>query len=217
MDIQNKTFTFLFVKGWSKGKNDRSGLDIALKAFTEEFRNNEKVKFIAKINPVYNMPGWDIGREMEKLDLPKDRAKIVIITSLMPNEHINDLYNISDVYVSVSKAEGFDLPCIEAMACGKPCIVSNYGGHVDFVNDKNGWLIDGEMRPASDPNIIFEQTDWFYCDQKKLQDAMREAFENRDMLKKKGEEAYKTSRKYSWEASAKKLLESIEKFKSPSL
>jgi len=141
----------------------------------------------------------------------------VIITSLMPNEHINDLYNISDVYVSVSKAEGFDLPCIEAMACGKPCIVSNYGGHVDFVNDKNGWLIDGEMRPASDPNIIFEQTDWFYCDQKKLQDAMREAFENRDMLKKKGEEAYKTSRKYSWEASAKKLLESIEKFKSPSL
>lgn len=43
--------------------------------------------------------------------------------SLMPY-----LYSSFDCFISTSQAEGFCLPALEAMACGVPCIVPDWGG-----------------------------------------------------------------------------------------
>ncbi len=43
----------------------------------------------------------------------------------MPIEQIRNLYNVADIYVTSTGAEGWNLPVPEAMSCGIPCIIPN--------------------------------------------------------------------------------------------
>src|SRR5205807_2926158 len=46
------------------------------------------------------------------------------------------LYQVADVYVSPYRAEGFNLPVLEAAACGIPIICTHGGPTDDFVTDE---------------------------------------------------------------------------------
>jgi len=54
--------------------------------------------------------GMSVGRE-------------VVITGHIPDEDLPALYNLSEFFVYPSVYEGFGLPPLEAMACGRPAIV----------------------------------------------------------------------------------------------
>ena len=45
---------------------------------------------------------------------------------------MRELYCLADTYVSPYRAEGFNLPVIEAIACGTPVIVTQGGATDDF-------------------------------------------------------------------------------------
>ena len=78
----------------------------------------------------------------------------LIINNVNYNE-LNDIYNQGHVFVSTSLAEGFNLPCLEAMAAGLPVLTTSYGGQSDFVNNKNGWLLpSGELVKVKDVSGI---------------------------------------------------------------
>lgn len=49
----------------------------------------------------------------------------VIFVGKVPHERLCEYYNLCDIYVTTSLHEGFCIPLIEAMACGKPVIGSN--------------------------------------------------------------------------------------------
>lgn len=52
------------------------------------------------------------------------------------------LYSIFDAYISCSQAEGLPNSVMEAMAAGKPCVLSDIPGHSALVeNQKNGFLV----------------------------------------------------------------------------
>ena len=72
-------------------------------------------------------------------------AARVIITGLFPEEEKCDLYNLADVYVMPSRAEGFGFVFLEAMACGLPVIASRYDGGRDA-------LLDGRLGLLVDPS-----------------------------------------------------------------
>ena len=205
-------FTFMWNKGWAQGVRDRSGFDVAIKAFCEEFTKKDDVRFMAHINPAYNHPNWRIDGEISLLNLPpaETRPPILVMVNDLPSALINQFYNFGDVYVSTSKAEGFCLPILESFAVGKPTITTNYGGQLDFCNSKNSWLVDGEMKPACDQNIQFEETKWCYPSIENVRKAMREAYENRELVKKKGLEARKTAERFTWENAAKVALKLID-------
>lgn len=57
---------------------------------------------------------------------------ISLIPANLTMDQMNSIYNVCDCYVSPYRAEGFNLPVYEAMACNVPVIVTDGGATDDF-------------------------------------------------------------------------------------
>jgi glycosyltransferase involved in cell wall biosynthesis len=57
------------------------------------------------------------------------------------------LYHSADCYVSPYLAEGFNLPALEAAACGLPIICTAGGPTDDFTTDAFAWRIRSRQTP----------------------------------------------------------------------
>jgi len=211
-ELESDKFTFLFNKGWAWGADDRSGFNALLKAYTEEFKEDEPVRLLAKINTAYAPPGWNLDNEMKAAIQTTDgRPEIIITTTNTAVDKLKEFYAAGDVFVMPSKSEGFGLVAIEAMACEKPVITTGFGGQTDFVTPENGWLINHESIPAPKgiQHVIYEEARWAEPSIKHLRAIMREAFENRDMVKEKGKAALETAKKFTWKHSANRAIEAL--------
>ena len=206
-------FKFLFVGGWKDGEKDRKGLDIALRAFCNEFSKLEKVKFTVKLNMAYQSQET-LQQNLMKLGLPsiEDRPEIQLIMENTTSENLAKLYSSSDCLVMPSKAEAFGMSGLEAMACGVPVISTNYGGQTDYLQREN-LLIDVEkMIPATGEPWIYSETEWALPSQEDLQKKMRFAFENQDLISKWAvEDSKKAVDSMTWKHTAKKVLSRLKK------
>ncbi len=84
------------------------------------------------------------GNEYQKLKLKIENEQLKSNIELLGNiekEELRDRYASCDVYVTASKHEMLDLPAIEAMACGKPVILSDIPVHNELINKSKGGLI----------------------------------------------------------------------------
>ncbi|WP_191565337.1 N-acetyl-alpha-D-glucosaminyl L-malate synthase BshA [Metabacillus idriensis] len=68
--------------------------------------------------------------------------------------HLEELYSISDLKLLLSEKESFGLVLLEAMACGVPCVATNIGGIPEVIKDGvSGYLCD-----VGDIEEIIEKT-----------------------------------------------------------
>jgi glycosyltransferase involved in cell wall biosynthesis len=97
-----------------------------------------------------------IGKEEKKLrKLAKDlgvRDRVVFV-GFVPHHKITLLLNLSDVFIRVSRSEGFGNSFIEAMASGLPVISSPVGGIPDFISDG----VTGLFACPNNPKSIVEK------------------------------------------------------------
>jgi glycosyltransferase involved in cell wall biosynthesis len=200
-------FQFLYVGGWAQFKSDRRAVDLLIEAFSEEFPNGE-AELVLKVNPAY---GQNVYEDMKKLSIPTT-AKIKVSTSALSDKQMAALYKTADVFVMPTKAEGFCLPCLEAMAVGTPVIATNYGGQTDFINPHNGWLINIEkMIPATDRNVFYEEAEWAMPSKEHLKQLMRIAYEDNELRKTKGIAAADDAKEWTWDNAAKQAAEKLSK------
>jgi glycosyltransferase involved in cell wall biosynthesis len=68
----------------------------------------------------------------------------VHFTGSVPDEDLPLFYAASELYVLPSLHEGFGIPCLEAMACGTPVIVTRGGALAEIVGNA-GWVVDDPM------------------------------------------------------------------------
>lgn len=208
--IRSHKFTFLFNKGWVHGVNDRSGFDIILRAFKEEFGEDEQVRLVVHINPAYTVPGWDFEKEVEKLSLPKKKTELGYLPTPLAYHRLPELYSVADCAVFANKAEGFNLCALEALSCGLPVITCDTGGEVDYVNGFNGFVYKGMDSISAHGWPVYEGVKWNVPSLKGLRACMRRAF-NESKMESKWEArkvaARKTGLKFTWEGTARKLLE----------
>ncbi len=208
---REKIFTFVANKGWSQGLKDRGGVQYILSAFHKEFDKEEKVQIIAKINPVYNQPGWNLGNEMANIGVTGDnQTNIKINVDNVEFDKLPILYNRGHCFVSATRCDGFNLPGLEAMACGLSTIQTAYGGQTDYMTKDNSWYIDYKLEEVKH-DINYEGSKWATPSILDLRKKMRYAFEHPDEVKKKGKQALIDSKNWTWDLSAKKLLKVISK------
>lgn len=74
-------------------------------------------------------------KQLKELSAGLGISEKVVFTGRIPFQQISKYYNMLHVLVNISEYESFGVSVIEAMACGKPVVVTNVGGLKEIVKD----------------------------------------------------------------------------------
>jgi len=87
------------------------------------------------------------NQRLSELENPADEPQRVLFPGQVGFHSLPRFYHWSDVYISASHSDGSSISLLEAMACGKPAIVSDIPGNREWVQEGvNGWLFpDGDV------------------------------------------------------------------------
>jgi len=124
-------------------KNDEKVI-IHVSNFRKVKRVSDVVASFAKIAAVIPTKLLLVGDGPEMTKLCKLVKKLGVedkVLFLGRQDHLEELYSISDLMLLLSEKESFGLVALEAMACGVPCIGTNIGGIPEVISDGyNGFV-----------------------------------------------------------------------------
>jgi glycosyltransferase involved in cell wall biosynthesis len=92
-------------------------------------------------------------RNFPQTDAEELLASIKLISVTLPVYEMRHLYCMADVYVSPYRAEGFNLPVIESIACGTPVVVTAGGATDDYCNPQVASAVPSTQVPNSSRNL----------------------------------------------------------------
>jgi glycosyltransferase involved in cell wall biosynthesis len=101
----------------------------------------------------YN-PSAEEQRELFSTD-PAFGDDVILIIEAFTASEMTELVKCCDAFVSLHRAEGFGLGAAEAMSLGKPVIVTNWSGPVDFLTPENSLPVPYELVTIDDPGMDF--------------------------------------------------------------
>jgi glycosyltransferase involved in cell wall biosynthesis len=118
----------------------------------------------------------------------------IIFLGKVSDEELIDIYQNADFFIFPSLYEGFGIPPLEAQACGCPVISSN---------------------AASLPEVLGDSVLYFNpIDMNSIREVIEKVALDRDLKAILIEKGYKNLRRFSWNESAKRLNEIIDKLLS---
>ena len=106
--------------------------------------------------------GQDLTHIVEQIGLHNQR-QVLFSTQKVATDQMPLFYNIADVTVNISDAEGFGLATLESLSCGTPIIATMTGGLQEQVFGPNGMNGIG-LYPASKTIIGSQQVPYIYED-----------------------------------------------------
>jgi glycosyltransferase involved in cell wall biosynthesis len=86
-----------------------------------------------------------------------DDQRIFLIDRVLRQAELHELAASCDCFVSLHRSEGFGLGIAEAMHLGKPVIVTNYSGNVDFTKEDNSCLVEYSLVPVQPGEYLFPE------------------------------------------------------------
>lgn len=198
---RERVFRFLTVGKWEV----RKGQVDLLRAYAQAFRNEKDVELVMMCDNPF-VPGFSVQNEIAKLGLGKT-APIKVAKPLATDAEMALAYAAADCFVLPTRAEGWGLPIMEAMACGTPVITTRYSAITEYASDDNAYLLDPvRMVPVFDP-LFFPQAgaagEWAEVDIDQLADRMRFVYENRDEAEALGRvAAAEMAQRWTWDHAA---------------
>jgi len=208
--IAGGKFRFLIFGRWD---NRKSTVEI-IRAFKNTFGNTKNIELIISVEDPYNQDGLGSTKNrLKHYDLECDNISIL---NFPKKEDYVKFLKSGHVFLSCSRSEGWNLPLIEAMACGTPSIYSDCSGQLEYAKGKGIPIkIKGEI-PAQTfykPEQICEGN-WYEPDFKDLEEKIVEVYNNYEYYKNKAVEESKEIRdKFSWDNSAKLAIKFLEEIK----
>jgi len=141
-------FVFMNIGGMMHNK----GIDLLLKAFAVVVAKHPETCLLLKGADGLYASGSMLRKQLDELTIA-DRDRIlkrcVYHGDFLSMADMASLYQLADVYVSPYRAEGFNLPVLEAAASGLPVICTNGGSTDDFVTDTFARKINSKLVTAT--------------------------------------------------------------------
>lgn len=225
LPIAKGKFVFISVFGFQHRKNPEA----LLRAYWEEFSAGDNVLLVIKTNGYARneTQAWinrKIQRYKERLGIRKKTAPVLLIARNLRPEQLKALYTLGNAFVLPSRGEGVGLPFLESLASGVPVITTGWGGHMDFLTNKNAFFIKYKLRPpalsmngkhaiARPFRHLFAEKGqlWAEADIGSLRKQMRFAYKNPGLCRKKGMQGKKDMHKQTWTRAGISLKQAIEK------
>lgn len=168
-------FNFLFVGHWLKGKlgQDRKDVGMVIRTFATVFKYLPKDKRPGLILKTSHAGFSVIDRETvrEKIEnvtreLGDDIPPIYLLHGDLKDTEMAQLYNHPKVkaMVSFTKGEGYGRPLAEFASTGKPIMVSNWSGQVDFLPAEHTVLLEGQLTSVDNTaadKFLLKESKWF--------------------------------------------------------
>ena len=193
LDQIKEEFAFLFVGHWLRGDlgEDRKNVGMMIKTFAMAFKN-EKIKpaLVLKTSSAgFSVMDREATIKKIKQVLGNDYKSVPIYLlhgDLTPAE-MNGLYAHPKVkaMLNFTKGEGFGRPLLEFSLTGKPVIVSNWSGHLDFLK-QGAVLLEGELKPVHESaadQFLLKESKWFNVNISKALSVIKDVYKNYNKYK----------------------------------
>ena len=202
LDYVDGRFKFVLFGRWEYRKATKEIIETFLKTFSKD----DPVDLILSADNNFATDGLKSTEErLEHFSFTDERIKVKHFPSR--EDYITYMKN-GHVFLSCARSEGWNLPLIEAMACGTPSIYSNCSGQTEFASGKGLPVkVIGEKPNPDNVGNYYEP------DFEDLARVMRDAFENYTDHKKRAlEEAKIIHRDFNWEKIAEIGNQTINDF-----
>ena len=180
----NPTGDFVFLANFEWG--ERKEPVASARGVQRHLPADEPVVLVCKISN--RDPGSSFKTEIRALGLKASGGRISFLFNLdFPHAQLPMLYRSADCFLAVSRGEGWDMPLMEAMACGLPTIATDWSAHTEFVHDGIGYrLRTAGTIPAVAKCPYYDGFRWADPDHEHLRTLLRHVYEHRDEARAKG-------------------------------
>jgi len=200
-EYKDGRFKFLLFGRWDYRKSTKEIIQTFLKTFSPE----EPVDLVVSIDNMWGeeMDGYKTTEErLAGYNLIDPRIKIVHFPS---REDYIKFMKTGHVFLSCARSEGWNLPLIEAMACGTPSIYSNCCAQLEFAEGK-GFPVNIIGEKAANANDYGRYTmsdlpgNYYEPDFNHLSQVMRHVYENYEQCKQQSlKDSEIIKRDFNWE------------------
>jgi glycosyltransferase involved in cell wall biosynthesis len=192
-------FAFLFVGQWtSQGTyGDRKDIGMLIKTFLEAFRGyaNKPCLVLKTSGATQSMIDKHecLARIKEVLSsVEGDVPNVYLLHGELTDVEMNYLYNHRKIkaHVNFTHGEGYGHPLLLATLSGKPLLVSQWSGHLDFLNPEYSNYLKGDLvdlPPHSVNDWLIKESKWFQVNYEAAKEKMRHVFSNYESYLDKAE------------------------------
>ncbi len=207
--IPNPDGEFVFFSAFEWG--ERKEPEMLLKVFNETFSFDEPVRLLCKV--INRDPAIQLKEEIRRLELRESGGKISYLLNLeFPHYQLGTLYRSTDCFVTTSRGEGWNMPLMEAMACGLPAIATDWGAHTEFLHAGNSYpLRTRGTVPAIAKCPYYTGFRWANPDPEHLRSLLRHVYENQDEARALGAAAAREiAERWTWRQTAQRITERLD-------
>jgi glycosyltransferase involved in cell wall biosynthesis len=124
--------------------NEKKGVDILIEAYADICDSITSIPALVIAGPELESP---FGRKIKKIVLENDTLKNKIyFTGMLSGDAKWGAFYGSDAFILPSHQENFGIAVVEAMACGKPVLISNQVNIWREIQESGGGLIGSDTK-----------------------------------------------------------------------
>ncbi|MDJ0447110.1 FkbM family methyltransferase [Methylocystis sp. JR02] len=181
-----------------------SGLDLLLESFGYVFSADDDVSLIVVAKSALPEEIFALLHKLRKEHV--GFPDVVLIEKELMEPELRALYQQCDAFVAPTRNGGFGLNVAQALVWGLPVIATAWGGHRDYCDESNAWLVEYRYERAQASGNL-DDIVWARPTANSLDDALWSAYRAAPSERRSKALAGRTRllRDFTWKASAQRL------------
>jgi len=156
-----------------------------VRAFKRAFSADQSVRLVLKCINEASDPA-----NMQRLEQEIGDARITVLSGHLSKNKKNGLIDAADCFISLHRSEGFGYTMAEAMYLGKPVIATGWSGNMDFMSERNSYLVNYRLITIDVDHGPYQKGQtWAEPDTEHAASLMRRVLEERAEATMKGVQA----------------------------